>query len=99
MKHLTISLVADGACGKRSSIECVHFDAGARNHGDAKPTLNVNSDKFRCFNHRDGLDSAVHLPNFRLVVVWHTAVSQASPFSMMHAIYSVRLAIFIHSIM
>ena len=34
---LTISPVAaqcNGACGKRSSIECTSIDAGPRNHGD-----------------------------------------------------------------
>ena len=36
-EHLTISLVAaqcNGACGKRSSTQCVHIDASTRNHGD-----------------------------------------------------------------
>ena len=36
-EHLTISPVAawcNGAYGKKSSIECIHIDAGARNHGD-----------------------------------------------------------------
>lgn len=37
-------------------------------------TLDLNSDNFQCFNHRDELDSAVQqLPNFRSVVAWHAA--------------------------
>ena len=40
---------------------------------------------------RDELDSAVHLQNFRLV-------AGTSPFTVMRAIYSARLALFIHGI-
>jgi hypothetical protein len=33
-----------------------------------RPTLDLDSDTFRCFNHhRDELDGAVQLPNFRSV--------------------------------
>ena len=39
------------------------------------PTLNLDSNEFRCFNHRDELNSAVHLPNFKLVAAWHAVVS------------------------
>jgi hypothetical protein len=32
-----------------------------------RPTLDLESDKSQCFNHRDELDSAVQLPKFRSV--------------------------------
>ena len=96
---LTISPVAaqcNGACGKRSSIECVHV------HIDRcwpqkswrwclRSTLNLDSDKFRCFNHRDELDNTVFLPKFRLVTLLQSR-------AVMRAIYSARLALFIHGI-
>ena len=72
---LTISPVAaqcNGACGKRSSIECVHIDQCWPQKSwrwRLRSTLNLGSDRFRCFNHRDELDSTVFLPNFRLVAL------------------------------
>ena len=71
---LTISPVAaqcNGACGKRSSIECVHIDRCWPQKSwrwRLRSTLNLDSDKFGCFNHRDELNSTVFLPNFRLVM-------------------------------
>ena len=122
---LTISPVAaqcNGACGKRSSIECVHIDrcslAGQplrkREEGAGPPdydrcwpqkswrwrlrsTLNLDSDKFRCFNHRDELDNTVFLPNFRLVTLLQSRAGQPLV-AVMRAIYSARLALFIHGI-
>ena len=64
---LTISPVAaqcNGACGKRSSIECVNIDRCWPQKSwrwRLRSTLNLDSDKFRCFNHRDELDSTVFL--------------------------------------
>ena len=74
-EHLTISPVAaqcNVACGKRSSIECVHIDRCSPQKSwrwRQRSTLNLDSDKFRCFNYRDELDSTVFLPNFRLVTL------------------------------
>ena len=74
-EHLTISPVAaqcNGACGKRSSIECVHIDRCWPQKSwrwRLRSTLNLDSDKFRCFNYRDELDCTVFLPNFRLVTL------------------------------
>ncbi len=47
-----------------------------------RPTLDLDSDKFRCFNHRDEFDSAVQLPNKGRS--WHAAL---------YAIYSTSLAL------
>ena len=74
-EHLTISPVAaqcNGACGKRSSIECVHIDRCWPQKSwkwRLRSTHNLDSDKFRCFNYRDELDCTVFLPNFRLVTL------------------------------
>jgi hypothetical protein len=51
-----------------------------------RPTLDLDSDKFRCFNHRDELDSAVQLLNFRSV--------GRGTLRYMRAIHSTRLALF-----
>ena len=89
---LTISPVAaqcNGACGKRSSIECVHIDRCWPQKSwrwRLRSTLNLDSDKFRCFNHRDELDSTVFLPNFRLVALLQSHVGQPLV-TMMRAIY------------
>ena len=72
---LTISPVAaqcNGACGKRSSIECVHINRCWPQKSwrwRLRSTLNLDSDKFRCFNHRDELNNTVFLPKFRLVTL------------------------------
>ena len=60
-------------------------------------TLNLDSDKFRCFNHRDELDNTVFLPKFRLVTLLQSRAGQ-SLVAVMRAIYSARLALFIHGI-
>ena len=89
---LTISPVAaqcNGACGKRSSIEYVHIGQCWPQKSwrwRQRSTLNLDSDKFRCFNHRDELDSTVFLPNFRLVALLQSRAGQ--PLVMMRAIYS-----------
>ena len=81
---LTISPVAaqcNGACGKRSSVECVHIDRCWPQKSwrwRLRSTLNLDSDKFRCFNHRDELDNTVFLPNFRLVTL-SCSRARASP--------------------
>ena len=51
-----------------------------------RPNLGLDSDKSRCFNHRDELDSTVQLPNFRSVMARYT--------THMRAIYSTRLAFY-----
>ena len=100
---LTISPVAaqcNGACGKRSSIECVHIDRCWPQKSwrwRLRSTLNLDSDKFRCFNHRDELDNTVFLQ------VGHAAAVARGPapctiVAVMRAIYSVRLALFSHGI-
>ena len=100
---LTISPVAaqcNGACGKRSSIECVHIDRCWPQKSwrwRLRSTLNLGSDRFRCFNHRDELDSTVFLPNFRLVALLQSRAGQPLV-TLMRAIYSARLALFIHGI-
>ena len=79
---LTISPVAaqcNGACGKRSSIECVHIDRCWPQKSwrwRLRSTVNLDSDKFRCFNHRDELDSTVFLPTFRSVTLLQSRASQ-----------------------
>ena len=79
---LTISPVAaqcNGACGKRSSIECVHIDRCWPQKSwrwRLRSTLNLDSDKFRCFNHRDEFDNTVFLPNFRLVTLLQSRAGQ-----------------------
>ena len=94
---LTISPVAaqcNGICGKRSSIECVHIDRCWPQKSwrwRLRSTLNLDSDKFRCFNHRDELDSTVFLPNFRLVALLQSRAGQPLV-TMMRAIYSARLS-------
>ena len=94
---LTISPVAaqcNGACGKRSSIECVHIDRCWPQKSwrwRLRSTLNLGSDRFRCFNHRDELDSTVFLPNFRLVALLQSRAGQPLV-TMMRAIYSTRLS-------
>ena len=103
---LTISPVAaqcNGACGKRSSIECVHIDRCWPQKSwrwRLRSTLNLDSDKFRCFNHRDELDNTVFLPNFRLVTLLQSRAGQPLVAVMRAtcAIYSARLALFIHGI-
>ena len=81
-EHLTISPVAaqcNGACGKRSSIECVHIDRCWPQKSwrwCLRSTLNLDSDKFRCFNHRDKLDNTVFLPKFRLVTLLQSRAGQ-----------------------
>ena len=100
---LTISPVAaqcNGACGKRSSIECVHIDRCWPQKSWSwrlRSTLNLDSDKFRCFNHRDELDNTVFLPKFRLVTLLQSRAGQPLV-AVMCAIYSARLALFIHGI-
>ena len=100
---LTISPVAaqcNGACGKRSSIECVHIDRCWPQKSwrwRLRSTLNLDSDKFRCFNHRDELDNTVFLPKFRLVTLLQSRAGQPLV-AVMRAIYSARLALFIHGI-
>ena len=100
---LTISPVAaycDGACGKRSSIECVHIDRCLPQKSwrwHLRSSLNFDSDKFRCFNHRHELESTVFLPNFRLVTLLLSRAGQPVV-TMMRAIYSARVALFIHGI-
>ena len=102
-EHLTISPVAaqcNGACGKRSSIECVHIDRCWPQKSwrwRQRSTLNLDSNKFRCFNYRDELDSTVFLPNFRLVTLLQSPRGPA-PCDSVRAIYSARLALFIHGI-
>ena len=94
---LTISQVAaqcNGACGKRSSIECVHIDRCWPQKSwrwRLRSTLNLDSDNFRCFNHRDELESTVFLPNFRLVALLQSRAGQPLV-TMMRAIYSARLS-------
>ena len=97
---LTISPVAaqcNGAYGKRSSIECVHIDRCWPQKSwrclvsRRRSTLNLDSDKFRCFNHRDKLESTVFLPNFRLVALLQSRAGQPLV-TMMRAIYSARLS-------
>ena len=89
---LTISPVAaqcNGACGKRSSIECVHIDRCWPQKSwrwRLRSTLNLDSDKFRCFNHRDELDNTVFLPNFRLVTLLQSRAGQPLV-AVMRAIY------------
>ena len=105
-EHLTISPVAaqyNGACGKRSSIECVHIDRyrcwpQKSWRWRLRSTLNLDSDKFRCFNHRDEFDNTVFLPKFRLVTLLQSRVGQPLV-TVMRAIYSASLALFIHGIM
>ena len=81
-EHLTISPVAaqcNGACGKRSSIEYVHIDQCCPQKSwrwRLRSTLNLGSDRFRCFNRRDELDSTVFLPNFRLVTLLRSRAGQ-----------------------
>ena len=93
---LTISPVAaqyNDACGKRSSIECVHIDRCWPQKSwrwRLRSTLNLGSDRFRCFNHRDELESTVFLPNFRLVALLQSRAGQ--PLVTMSAIYSTRLS-------
>ena len=100
---LTISPVAaqcNGACGKRSSIECAHIDRCWPQKSwrwRLRSTLNLDSDKFQCFNHRDELDNTVFLPNFRLVTLLQSRAGQPLV-AVMRAIYSARLALFIHGI-
>ena len=102
-EHLTISPVAaqcNGACGKRSSIECVHIDRCWPQKSwrwRLRSTLKLDSDKFRCFNHRDELDNTVFLPKFRLVTLLQSRAGQPLV-AVMRAIYSARLALFIHGI-
>ena len=43
-------------------------------------SLNLDSDKFLCFNHRDELDSTVFLPNFRLVALRQSHVGRPAPY-------------------
>ena len=94
---LTISPVAaqcNGACDKRSSIECVHIDRCWLQKSwrwRLRSTLNLDSDKFRCFNHRDELDNTVFLPKFRLVTLLQSRAGQPLV-TIMCAIYSTRLA-------
>ena len=79
---LTISPVAaqcNGACGKRSSIECVHIDRCWPQKSwrwRLRSTLNLDSDKFRCFNHRDELDNTVFLSELQ---VGHAAAVARGP--------------------
>jgi hypothetical protein len=57
-----------------------------------RSTLDLDNAKFRCFNHRDELNSAVQLPNFR-------SVGRGTlRYAALRAIYSARLALFIHGI-
>ncbi len=53
--------------------------------------LDLDSDRFQCFNHRDELYSTVQLPNFR-------SVGRGTLRYMRRAIYSARIALFIHGI-
>ena len=90
---LTISPVAaqcNGACGKGSSIECVLIDRcwpQKSSRWRLRSTLNLDSDKFRCFNHRDEFDSTVFLPSFRLVALLQSRAGQPLV-TMMRGIYS-----------
>ena len=96
---LTISPVAaqyNGACGKRSSIECVHIDRCWPQKSwrwRQRSTLNLDSDKFRCSNYRDELYSTVFLPNFRLVTLLQ---SPYGPAPCSDACYIKRKASFIY---
>ena len=99
---LTIPPVAaqcNGACGKGSSIECVHIDQcwpQKSSRWRLRSTLNLDSDKFRCFNHRDEFDNTVFLPNFRLVALLQSRAGQPLV-TMMRAIYNAaRKASFIY---
>ena len=65
----------------------VHIDA---QRWSPRLTLSLDSDKPRCFNHRDEFDNAVQLPNFRSVMSCCT--------TRMRAIYSTRLPLFIQGI-
>ena len=100
---LTISPVAaqyNCACGKRSSIECVHIDRCWPQKSwrwRLRSTLNLESDKFRCFNHRDELDSTVFLSNLQVGRAYGARSGQPLV-TVMRAIYSTRLALFIHGI-
>ena len=81
MKHFTISPVA--ACysvvkGRLYSVYIHRLHSIAKNRRwSLRSTLDLDSDKSLCFNHRDKLDSTtVQLPNFKSVVACynHTAL-------------------------
>ena len=116
--HLTISpssyiaAQCNGACGKGSSIECVHINRCSPQKSwrwRLRSTLNLDSEEYRCFNH---IDSTVLVPNFRLVTLPQSRAGQplmtmmlpqsraGQPLvTIMRAIYSARLVIFIYGSM
>jgi hypothetical protein len=58
--------------GRQHSVHInYYFDAPiVETESETRPTLDLESDKSQCFNHRDELDSAVQLPKFRSVGLW-----------------------------
>jgi hypothetical protein len=70
MKHVTISPCSScmviKVCMVKGRQHSVHIRCSTRE----MESLDLESDKSRCSNHRDELDSAVQLPKLRSVVLW-----------------------------
>ena len=78
--------------GREYSTYIVYIDAGSSI--TEMETLDVNSNKFWCFNHRDELDSIAQYSSRTPHTLLWSIVARILPVCMNRAIYNARLALF-----